>query len=202
MSQRFLFTSESVTEGHPDKLCDQISDGVLDAIFTRDPDAKVACETFATTGLVLVGGEIRTTHYVDVPTLVRQIIKDIGYTKGSYGLDGETCSVLNAIQDQSQDINQGVVKRTAEETGAGDQGLMFGYACNQTEELMPLPIALAHRIMSRLAKLRHDKVIPWLRPDAKSQVSVEYRDGKPRRITTIVVSTQHATDVSQQSIHD
>jgi S-adenosylmethionine synthetase len=197
---RFLFTSESVTEGHPDKLCDQISDGVLDAIFAKDPDAKVACETFATTGLVLVGGEIRTSTYVDVPTLARKIINEIGYTKGAYGLDGDTCSVLNAIHDQSQDIHQGVVKRTAEETGAGDQGLMFGYATKETPELMPLAIQLAHRLARRLAQVRKQHIVPHLRPDGKTQVTIEWRDGKPVHAHAIVIAAQHDPEVSQDDL--
>ena len=200
MSSRFLFTSESVTEGHPDKLCDQISDGVLDAIFAKDPDAKVACETFATTGLVLVGGEIRTSTYVDIATIARQIVAEIGYTKGAYGLDAETCSVLSAIHDQSQDIHQGVVKRTAEETGAGDQGLMFGYATNETPEHMPLAIQLAHRLARRLAQVRKQHIVPHLRPDGKTQVTIEWRDGKPTRAHAIVIAAQHDPEISQDDL--
>ncbi|HWH09112.1 MAG TPA: methionine adenosyltransferase [Candidatus Thermoplasmatota archaeon] len=200
MSTRHLFTSESVTEGHPDKLCDQISDGVLDAIFAKDPSARVACETFATTGLVLVGGEITTETYVDIPSLVRSIIKDIGYTKGAYGLDGDNCSVLNAVHEQSPDIAQGVVKREAAETGAGDQGLMFGYAVRDTPELMPLAIQLAHRLARRLAQVRKQHIVPHLRPDGKTQVTIEWRDGKPVHAHAIVVAAQHDPEISQDDL--
>jgi S-adenosylmethionine synthetase len=200
MSHRYLFTSESVTEGHPDKLCDQISDGVLDAIFAKDPAARVACETFATTGLVLVGGEITTDTYVDIPKLVRSIITDIGYTKGAYGLDAENCAVLNAIHEQSPDIAQGVVKREAAETGAGDQGLMFGYATKETPELMPLAIQLAHRLARRLAQVRKQHIVPHLRPDGKTQVTIEWRDGKPVHAHAIVVAAQHDPEISQDDL--
>jgi len=206
MSHRYLFTSESVTEGHPDKLCDQISDGVLDAIFARDPDAKVACETFATTGLVLVGGEIKTTEYVDLQDLVRSIIRDIGYTRGSYGLDADTCSVLNAIHEQSEHIRQGVDKSTPELTGAGDQGLMFGFATKETPELMPLAIQLAHRLARRLAQVRKQHIVPHLRPDGKTQVTIEWRSNSPgaplvpAHAHAIVIAAQHDPEISQEDL--
>mgnify|MGYP001301459884 FL=1 len=196
----FFFTSESVSEGHPDKLCDAISDGVLDAIIKEDPDARVACETFVTTGLVLVGGEITTKAYVEIPEVVRATIKKIGYTSAEYKFDAESCSVLNAIHSQSPDIAMGVDKG-----GAGDQGLMFGYACDQTPELMPMPIMFAHKLVKRLADIRKsfDGFMPYLRPDAKSQVTIEYDDNwKPMRVDTVVVSTQHDPDVTQQRIRE
>jgi S-adenosylmethionine synthetase len=196
----FFFTSESVSEGHPDKVCDAISDGVLDAIIKEDPDARVACETFVTTGLVLVGGEITTKAYVEIPEVVRATIKKIGYTSAEYKFDSESCSVLNAIHSQSPDIAMGVDKG-----GAGDQGLMFGYACDQTPELMPMPIMFAHKIVKRLADIRKsfDGFMPYLRPDAKSQVTIEYDDNwKPMRVDTVVVSTQHDPDVTQQRIRE
>jgi S-adenosylmethionine synthetase len=196
----FFFTSESVSEGHPDKLCDAISDGVLDAIIKEDPDARVACETFVTTGLVLVGGEITTKAYVEIPEVVRATIKRIGYTSAEYKFDAESCSVLNAIHSQSPDIAMGVDKG-----GAGDQGLMFGYACDQTPELMPMPIMFAHKLVKRLADIRKsfDGFMPYLRPDAKSQVTIEYDDNwKPMRVDTVVVSTQHDPDVTQQRIRE
>jgi len=196
----FFFTSESVSEGHPDKLCDAISDGVLDAIIKEDPDARVACETFVTTGLVLVGGEITTKAYVEIPEVVRATIKKIGYTSAEYKFDAESCSVLNAIHSQSPDIAMGVDKG-----GAGDQGLMFGYACDQTPELMPMPIIFAHKLVKRLADIRKsfDGFMPYLRPDAKSQVTIEYDDNwKPMRVDTVVVSTQHDPDVTQQRIRE
>jgi len=192
-----LFTSESVTEGHPDKIADQISDGVLDAILTNDPTGRVACETFVTTGLVLVGGEISTKTYIDIPKIIRGIIREIGYTDASYGFDYLTCSVLNSIQQQSPDIAMGVDK-----DGAGDQGMMFGYAVNETAELMPLPIMLAHRLTMRLSEVRKDGTLPYLRPDGKSQVSVRYEDDKPVTVDTVVISTQHDPDVPQATIHE
>ncbi|HEX2022034.1 MAG TPA: methionine adenosyltransferase [Candidatus Thermoplasmatota archaeon] len=199
MSSRFLFTSESVTEGHPDKLCDQVSDGVLDAILAADAEGRVACETFAATGLVLVGGEITTRTYVDIPSLARRIIKDIGYTKGAYGLDYETCSVLTCINEQSPDIAQGVSK-SATDIGAGDQGLMFGYATRETPELMPLAIQLAHRLARRLSEVRKNNIVPHLRPDGKTQVTIEWRDGKPVHAHAIVVAAQHDEDISTDEL--
>ena len=196
----FFFTSESVSEGHPDKVCDAISDGVLDAILKEDPSARVACETFVTTGLVLVGGEITTKAYVEIPEVVRATIKKIGYTSAEYKFDAESCSVLNAIHSQSPDIAMGVDKGCA-----GDQGLMFGYACDQTPELMPMPIMFAHKLVKRLADIRKsfDGFMPYLRPDAKSQVTIEYDDNwKPIRVDTVVVSTQHDPDVTQQKIRE
>lgn len=192
-----LFTSESVSEGHPDKVCDQISDSVLDEILEHDPAARVACESFVTTGLALVGGEITTDHYVDVQKIVRNVIKSIGYTEAGVGFDADSCSVLSAIHAQSPNIAQGV-----DTGGAGDQGMMFGYACNETPELMPMPIMLAHKLVKRLSDIRklHKNDMPYLRPDAKSQVTIEYDGKKPMRVTTIVISTQHAPGVSQEKI--
>lgn len=185
--REYLFTSESVTEGHPDKIADQISDAVLDAILAKDKEARVACETFVTTGLVVVGGEITTSAYVDVQGLVRQVIKDIGYTRAKYGFDGTTCGVLVALDEQSPDIAMGVDRE-----GAGDQGMMFGYACDETPELMPLPIMLAHKLTRRLAEVRKDGTLKYLRPDGKAQVTVQYRDDKPVAVSTVLISTQHA----------
>ena len=196
----FFFTSESVSEGHPDKVCDAISDGVLDAIFSEDPNARVACETFVTTGLVLVGGEVTTKAYIEVQDVVRSTVKKIGYTSADYKFDAESCSVLNAIHSQSPDIAMGV-----DTGGAGDQGLMFGYACDQTLELMPMPIMYAHKLMMKLASIRKnfDGFMPYLRPDAKSQVTIEYDDNKkPVRVDTVVVSTQHDADASQKVIKE
>lgn len=196
----YLFTSESVSEGHPDKVCDQISDGVLDAIFSQDPNARVACETFCTTGLVVVGGEITTKAYVDVEKIVRQTIRKIGYTKAEYKFDSESCGIVNTIHSQSPDIAMGV-----DTGGAGDQGIMFGYACDQTPEYMPMPIVYAHKLVLRLSELRkkQPKLMPYLRPDAKSQVTIEYDDNhKPVRVDAVVISTQHDGDVSQKKIKE
>ena len=198
----FLFTSESVTMGHPDKVADHISDAVLDAMLEQDPKSRVACETMVTTGLVVVAGEITTKAYVDIPGVVRKTIKKIGYDDPSIGFDGDDCAVIVSIDNQSPDISQGVTagKGLHKEQGAGDQGLMFGYACRETPALMPMPIQLAHAITNRLAKLRQNKKLLWLRPDGKSQVTVEYKNGKPKRIHTVIVATQHAPSISYKQL--
>jgi S-adenosylmethionine synthetase len=195
MSEQFLFTSESVTEGHPDKVADQISDAVVDAIMAEDPGGRVACETLVTTGLALVAGEITTRTYVDIPRLVRQTLREIGYTSCEYGFDATTCAVLTAIDEQSPDIAMGV-----DTGGAGDQGLMFGYACRETAVLMPLPITLAHRLAQRLARVRKNGTLPWVRPDGKTQVTIAYEGHRPVRIDTVVVSTQHDGDIPHDEI--
>ncbi|MBQ8129738.1 MAG: methionine adenosyltransferase [Clostridia bacterium] len=203
---RTLFTSESVTEGHPDKICDQISDAVLDAILAEDPEAHVACETCTTTGLVMVMGEVATKANISVDRIVRQTICDIGYDRAKYGFDGNTCAVITALHGQSPDIAQGVNaalesrEEEKKDIGAGDQGMMFGYACNETPELMPMPIALAHRITRRLSQARRSGELPWLRPDGKSQVTVEYDGHKPVRVDTVVVSTQHAPEIAYEEL--
>jgi S-adenosylmethionine synthetase len=194
---RYLFTSESVTEGHPDKIADQISDSILDAILAQDPVGRVACETLVTTGLAIIAGEITTSCYVDFPKIVRETIKEVGYTRAKFGFDSETCAVLSSIHEQSADIAMGV-----DPGGAGDQGLMFGYACTETEELMPMPIMLAHKLVKGLSCARRDGVLEYLRPDGKSQVTVEYEGGRPVRVDTVVVSTQHSSLVSNDTLRE
>ncbi|MDT8444444.1 MAG: methionine adenosyltransferase [Desulfuromonadales bacterium] len=200
----FMFTSESVSEGHPDKVADQISDAILDAIITLDPQARVACETLVTTGMAMIAGEITTTAYVDMPVIVRETIKEIGYDDSSMGFDYETCAVLTSIDRQSPDISQGVTEGEGlfAEQGAGDQGLMFGYACNETPELMPMPITFAHKLTKRLADVRKSGLLPFLRPDSKSQVSIQYINDKPIRVDTVVVSSQHRPDVTYENLKE
>ncbi|HEV2490840.1 MAG TPA: methionine adenosyltransferase [Candidatus Acidoferrales bacterium] len=195
--EKFLFTSESVTEGHPDKIADQISDAILDAVMKDDPMGRVACETLVTTGLIVVAGEITTKTYVDFSDIARQVVRDVGYTRAKYGFDADTCGVISTIKKQSGDIAMGV-----DTGGAGDQGLMFGFACDETEELMPMPIQLAHRLVQRLSEVRRAGVVDFLRPDGKSQVSVEYIDGRPARVDCVVISTQHSESVSTRDLHD
>lgn len=197
MAKRQLFTSESVSEGHPDKVCDQLSDAILDALLDQDPNSRVACECLATTGLVVVAGEITTKATVDYNSLVRNVLTDIGYTSDDMGINGKSCGVMISLDQQSADIAMGVDRE-----GAGDQGMMFGYACNETPELMPLPITMSHQLLKRLADLRHDGTLPYLRPDSKSQVTVEYQDNKPARVHTIVISTQHSEDVDVKQIEE
>ena len=203
-----VFTSESVTEGHPDKLCDQISDAVLDALLTQDPNARVACETCATTGLVMVMGEVTTSAYVAIDELARQVVRDIGYTSDALGFSADSCAVMTSIHSQSPDISMGVDRALesrgtdSAQTGAGDQGMMFGFACDETPELMPLPISLAHGLTRRLARMRKDGSLPFLRPDGKAQVTVVYEDGRPMAVDTVVLSAQHDERVSQKDLHD
>src|SRR5216684_5227402 len=193
--EEYLFTSESVTEGHPDKIADQVSDAVLDAVLAQDPTGRVACETLLTTGLVVVAGEITTSCYVDIPKVARETIREVGYTRAKFGFDHETCGVITAIDEQSGDIAMGVDK-----LGAGDQGLMFGYACTETEELMPLPITLAHKLVQRLSQVRRQGVVDFFRPDGKSQVTIEYQGDRPVRVDTVVISTQHSESVSNADL--
>ena len=201
-NKSYFFTSESVTEGHPDKMADQISDSILDAIYAQDPNGRVACETMITTGMVIIAGEVTTTATIDIPSIVRKTIKEIGYDRGKYGFDAETCAVMVSLDKQSPDISIGVSRKNEDDQGAGDQGLMFGYATNETSELMPLPIMLAHKLTMRLAKVRKDKTLSYLRADGKSQVTVKYNNGKAVNVNAIVISTQHSDDVSTEKIKE
>ncbi len=202
MNKSYLFTSESVSEGHPDKLCDQVSDAILDAYLAQDPKARVAAETFCTTGVVAVGGEVKSSATVELEKIVRDVVRDIGYTSSEMGFDADTCAVMNLLGEQSADINQGVDRSRPEEQGAGDQGLMFGYACDETEVLMPAPIHFAHRLVRRQSEVRKNGTLSWLRPDAKSQVSFRYENGRATTVDAVVLSTQHSPEIEQKDLHE